>query len=244
MSLFEKILIYQKALFSILIASSAYILYYFISQSNRLKKKFIHHFGEKKTKIYWVLLQRGAGILLYGIIPASAALGAFSKGTFTYGLSLANLTESLCWAAALSAFIIPISFGSAKKSSLQHKYPQIKTHEWNIGLILMSTFSWALYLFAYELLLRGILFFSCLEAFGLWAASAINVIIYALFHLHKEHKEMVGSVLLGLVFCMITYKTKAIWAAFIIHFILAISHEWALIYFNPEIKLKWIRNRK
>jgi membrane protease YdiL (CAAX protease family) len=244
LNFFDKISIYQDAGLSILTASLAYFLYLSIFHSKRIKKNLSKRFGEKKITIYLILLQRCSGFLLYGIIPAFIVIISFSNNVLSYGLSSVNFSKSLSWTLGLSALIIPLEILNARNSSNQKKYPQIRTNEWNRYLLLLSASSWMIYLFAYEFLLRGMLFFSCLESFGFWPALSINVLIYAVFHLHKNKNEVIGSVLIGIVFCIMTFKTGTIWAAFFSHVILALSNEWASIYFNPEMKIKWSRKQK
>jgi len=244
LNLFEKILIRQDFILSIFLVLSSYVLYFLLSQSNRIKKRFARKFGKEKTKIHWILFQRGLGIILYGFIPVTVVLMLYTKKIFSYGLSLANFTESLYWTLGLSVVIIPFSILNARNPSHQKKYPQIQINKWNPGLLLISAFSWIVYLFAYELLLRGILFFSCLDSLGLWPAVIINILIYAFLHLHKNSKEVIGSLFLGIVFCLITYKTGTVWAAFFTHSVLACSSEWASIRMNPEMKIILKGNKK
>lgn len=244
LGLFEKISVSQEAILFIFLSLLSYGFYFFISHSNQIKKRFVEKFGIEKTKTHWILFQRGVGVFLYGLIPAFVILIIFPREISFYGLSLENFLQSIYWTLGISVVIIPFSILNARNPTHQKKYPQIQTNEWNFSLILISASSWMVYLFAYELLLRGMLFFSCLKSFGLWLAVIINISIYAFFHLHKNYKEVIGSVFLGIVFCLITFKTGTIWAAFLVHTILALSSEWASIYFNPEMKIKGAENTK
>jgi membrane protease YdiL (CAAX protease family) len=244
LSLFYKISAFQEALLFIFLSLLSYAFYFFISYSKKIKNKFIKKFGSKKTKIYWILFQRAVGVFLYGLIPVLAVLVFSQKKISFYGLSFLNFPESLYWTLAASAVIIPFSILNARNPSHQKKYPQIQTDEWNLGLVFLSASSWMIYLFVYELLLRGVLFFSCLRSFGLWPAVIINISVYAFFHLHKNFLEIMGSLLLGIVFCLITYQTGTIWTVFFAHAVLALSSEWASIYFNPEMKIKLVGNQK
>jgi len=244
LSLFDKISVSKHAVFFIFLALLVYVLYVFTSQSKQIKNKFIEKLGSQKTKIYWILFQRGVGVFLYGFIPAFVSLMFFQIKISSYGLSFDNFSDSLYWTLGISAFIIPFSILNARNPNHQKKYPQIQAETWSLGLVFLSASSWIAYLFAYELLLRGLLFFSCLRSFGLWTAVIINISIYALFHLHKNFREIIGSVLLGLVFCLITYKTGTIWTAFFAHTVLALSSEWASLFLNPEMKIRRFGNKK
>ena len=241
---FEQISVYQEAVFSIVFSFLSYAFFLLALNSHQIRKRLERKFGKEKSKIYRTLLQRGTGILLYGIIPAFLVSLVFLKNFSAYGLAFKNFTESLLWTLALSLVIIPINFKTAKNPSYHKKYPEIQTAEWDAGLLFISAFSWILYLFAYEWLFRGVLFFSCLRSFGLWPAVLINIFIYTAFHLHKGWKEMVGSVFLGFIFCLLTYKTGTLWTSFFSHVVLALSNEWLSISFNPQMKIKHTRKAK
>jgi membrane protease YdiL (CAAX protease family) len=115
-------------------------------------------------------------------------------------------------------------------------YPQIRKNEWNLKLILISAFSWILYLIAYEFLFRGYLLFVFLKYLNVWAAISLNVAIYALVHVPKGHKEAIGAIPLGLVLGIITLKTGSIWFAFGLHVVLALSNEWLSLRAHPDMK--------
>lgn len=99
----------------------------------------------------------------------------------------------------------------------------------DIGWYLENSILWALYLFAYELLLRGFLFFTSLELFGLTTAIILNCIIYALIHIPKGRSEAIGAIPFGIILCLITLQTGSVWGAFIMHLTLAISMDWQVM---------------
>ncbi len=241
---FKQISVYQEAVFSIVLSLLSYGFFLLALNSRQVRNRLARKFGKEKAKAYRILIQRGTGILLYGIIPAFLVSLFFSKNFSAYGLAFKNFTESLLWTLGLSLLIIPINLKTAKNPSYHKKYPEIQTAEWGADLLFISALSWILYLFAYELLFRGILFFSCLRSFGLWPAVLINIFIYTAFHLHKGWKEMTGSVFFGFALCILTYKTGTLWTSFFCHTVLALSNEWFSIYFNPQMKIKYIKKAK
>jgi membrane protease YdiL (CAAX protease family) len=234
----------QVAILTILFTLSAYLLYFLISRFHPFGKESTPGPTKQKTTIHEALFQRCSGIVLYGIIPAILVLVVFPENPFHYGLSFANLIPSLHWILGLSAAIIPISVLNIWDLSPHPEKPLNRAMEGSPALHFVSAGLWILYLLGYEFLLRGILFFSCLNEFGLWPAVAVNVLMYAVLHLHKDQKEIIGSLFLGFVFCIATFQTKTIWAAYFTHTILALSYEWASHHSNTDVQIKWIQNRK
>lgn len=194
--------------------------------------------AEEKGNVGEVLWSRAAGIVFFGLFPLITAGLIFRFDLSAFGLNLTGLTDSLIWILGISAFSIPFSIISGRNRDLQKEYPAIRVKSWTLGLLVVSAVSWMGYLLAYEFLLRGFLLFSCLAAWGVLPAVVINLIVYALFHIHKGYKEMAGSFFLGCILCLVTIVTKTIWAAWALHVVLALSSEWAFIHFNPEMTFK------
>lgn len=192
----------------------------------------------RKGRISAVLWMRASGFLFFGVLPFFAVIVIFHYRISSLGISLSGIENSLYWGLGLSVIIIPVSFMNAKNPKLQKKYPQMRTKTWTVGLLVISATSWIFYLLAYEFLLRGFLFFSSLEAAGLGVALIINVVVYTVFHIHKGKKEMAGAVIFGCGLCLVTFATKSIWAAWLIHVALALSSEWAFIHHHPLMEIR------
>ena len=105
--------------------------------------------------------------------------------------------------------------------------------------VIVHSIVWGLYLFSYELLLRGFLFFSSLELFGIVYAIIINCTIYSIIHIPKGRSEALGAIPFGIILCLITFQTKSIWGAYILHMSLAISMDWRIVKrINKAVELK------
>ena len=213
--------------------------YYFISSSKLLHARFTAKFGEEKTLVWWVVFQKFSGVFFLGIIPAIISLTILSKTPADFGMKTENALISFYWIAGLAALIIPMNFIFARKPDNIKTYPQIRTKEWNMRLVLVNTLSWMAYLLAYEYLFRGFLLFSFESTLGVWPAIAINTAIYSFVHIPKGIKETLGAIPFGILLCIITLNTGTIWVAFFAHVILSQSGEYIALYFNPEMKFKF-----
>ena len=229
---------YLESVVSISIVAFGFISYFFISNSKKLHTSFIKKFGEERTLILWIVFQRLTGVVFLGLIPAIIVLSVFPLSFADFGISLKNLLPTLYWIFGLSAIIICMNFFFCRKPDNLSMYPQIRTKVWDRKLILLSASTWIAYLLAYEFMFRGFLLFPCERAFGVWPAIAINASIYAFVHIPKGIKEAVGAIPFGILLCIITFQTETIWAALIIHIVLALSNEWIALYYNPEMSVK------
>ena len=130
----------------------------------------------------------------------------------------------------LEAFIIlsilcPLLFFAAKKPAQQKLYPEYKTKEWTIKDSLFSAFCWFIFLSGYEYLFRGLLFYSLIPSFGFWNAVSISTALYVLAHLHKEASETFSCIFMGIIFCIIAWKSGGILIPSILHSLIVIITE-------------------
>lgn len=90
------------------------------------------------------------------------------------------------------------------------------------------------FLFCYELYFRGVLLFTLLEYTPLVWAICINSALYFIIHLFDSKQEIIGTLPFGIILCLISYYTKSIWPAFIMHAMLAGIYESTLIFYKPS----------
>lgn len=216
--------------------SGGFMVYYFMTKSEKLKDRFVQKFGNKKALVRQVVFERLLGVLFFGILPLATIVIFFEKGVSSYGISSGNLLLSLYWVLGLSPLLILMNYFNCKKEDNLAMYPQIRVNEWDTQLLLLSAFSWTAYLLAYEFMFRGYLLFVSVEYLGVWPAIALNIAIYALVHVPKGIKEAVGALPLGVVLGIITIQTGTIWVAFVVHVVLALSNEWFSLRAHPEMK--------
>jgi membrane protease YdiL (CAAX protease family) len=105
-------------------------------------------------------------------------------------------------------------------------YPQLKPNQWTIKLVLLNVFSWSAYLISYEILFRGYLLYSSMEENTFAASMLINLVVYAVAHLHKSEKEFLLSIPFGAILCFLVYITGNVWAAVFGHIVVALSNDY------------------
>jgi len=234
-----------------------YAAYYFIANASLIYNLFEKTFGKENNLVLWIVYQRLTGLLFLGIIPGIIALTLLYKiPESIYNLYIfipfrditffqkdmsdisLNFLHPNYWILGSAALIIPINLVHARKPENIKIYPQIRVKEWNIRLILINTFTLAVYLFAYEFLFRGLLLFYFVAFLSPLAIIAINTYIYAFVHIPKGAKETLSAIPFGILLCVMTLDTGTIWAAFFVHLILALSNDFIAIHANPEMQFK------
>ncbi|MDP3914517.1 MAG: CPBP family intramembrane metalloprotease [Bacteroidota bacterium] len=218
---------------AIAVATVGFLSYYYLSTSG----KVISLLKTETGKPIYVLYQRLSGVVIFGFLPLAVILISGTKKLSDFGVVRPD-SESYFWVMILSLVIVPVSYFNSRTEENLKMYPQIREKEWSIGMLIMSALSWIAYLLAYEFLFRGFLFFAALPVLGLFFAIVLNTIIYALVHLHKGFKEIIGSVPLGILLCYLTYLSGTIWVAVFTHIILALTSEWFSLWAHPNMVVK------
>ena len=202
----------------ILVGLIAYLLYFTFLKSTITELKFTKLFTSTKSSFYWIQLTRIVAFACMALIPiAYIHLMEIEFWTVIYTWTFTDTKYTLI----LALILIPLGAFNAKGKSHLAQYPQVRMTQWNAFEYLSNIASWGLYLLGYEFLFRGILFLGLIPFTGLYPAVVINTALYALAHLHKGKKETLGSIPLGIVFCLITVQTNTIWTAFAVHWIMA-----------------------
>lgn len=228
------------AVWALACVTFGFIAYWFISQSPFLEKIFQKKYKPREKAIYWVVFQRIVGAIFLGILPMIAMSFGAKFFPNQYGDVLPTNNSTWCWIAGLSALILPINYLNAKKPDNLAMYPQIRTKEWTTATFIWEYSTWIAYLYAYELLFRGILLFAIFQATQMaWLAISVNVAIYAIAHIPKGQKEAIGAIPLGVILSYLTLAEGNIWIAVVVHIVLAISNSFFSFLAQPEYK--WVK---
>ncbi|MFA5006037.1 MAG: type II CAAX endopeptidase family protein [Candidatus Izemoplasmatales bacterium] len=202
-----------------------YLLYYFASDF-RIMKKWRSRFGERDGELERsVYLRRTMGFVLLGLVPALLVAVAFDRPLVDYGLSVPEGPYAWLWFLAPSVLLIAGSFARPAGKIDVSYYPEVRKPDWTRSRHVKNGFFWVLYLVGYEFGLRGMVFFSSLEAFGLWPAVVLNSVIYSLIHIFKGPGEAFGAFFLGVLFCLVAYFTGSLWIPLFIHAAMAIIND-------------------
>ncbi|HWC55239.1 MAG TPA: CPBP family intramembrane glutamic endopeptidase [Chitinophagaceae bacterium] len=86
-----------------------------------------------------------------------------------------------------------------------------------------------LYLFAYEIFLRGYLLKDSVSYLGITYAVVLNVVLYTLLHAPAGKKEMIACIPFGVLLCMVCIWLNAVWPAMLLHVALSMTYEINLV---------------
>lgn len=232
-------------LFTISLAVLSYCVYTYLLNSSWIKKKMLARFTKDDSVIQYHIISKYAALLLLGIMPISLFLACFpgySLKSFGITYNRNTVLHSLGYILALSVFIILLIRRTAAGRHIYAKYPQLSVVIWDIKLAFRYCVSWIVYLLGYEILFRGLLLFPLANSLDVWIAIAINTLLCMLIQQPRGKTAAILEIFLSPVLCIITLATGTIWAAWIIHCVLAITRSMTALINHPEYYI--VRNRK
>jgi len=223
---------YLTAVATILSVLLLFLLYYLIRKHNIISGLILNP-GRNRIVVY--ISEKLIGFLLFGIIPFS--LFIILSGLLSSESVMTLGTSAHYWyiLPPLLLVVSVLTFSSSRKKAMQGRYPQLSIRVWSVKYLLISSSAWIIYILGYEFLFRGILWVSCFTAFGFWPALIINAVLYAIVHLDQGATMSLGSIPVGIVFCLLTFLTGSFFPAFLIHSYMAVSTELFSIYNNPDL---------
>lgn len=234
-----------KTFLPIILALVFFVTYWFVAQSTSIKSKFYAKNDADTASVKHIFFTKYFGFLSMGVAPTVLCLIFIKDVSLAdYGLTFIPSTTffTIVWTVGLCVLVVPLAAFSAKKPKNLVNYPQIRAKKWDNSIYFKNLLGWALYLFGYEFLFRGVLLIPLVDTLGVWPAIAINIALYSATHIPKGLDETIGAIPLGLVLCLLTLASGTIWIAFIVHVAMAWTNSLTALKHHPEIH--YVRNGK
>ena len=216
----------------IFIGIIGYLIYFCFLKNKQVQKGFRNYFSDAKSSFYWIQITRVIAFVCMAILPL---LYIYLLDVYFWEIDFIWTYADTKYILILATILIPLGTLNAKGKEHLTIYPQVRMRNWNPIEYTFNILSWGLYLLGYEFLFRGILFLGLIPFFGIYPAIIVNTVLYALAHLYKGKKETLGSILLGIVLCVITAYTQTIWTAFAVHWIMATNNFVCSQYYSSKL---------
>jgi len=157
--------------------------------------------------------------LLIFIIPFLIVKLVFNEPLKNYGLTLGDFKTGMTLVVVTALFlIIPIAYFGSFMPDVQKEYPMAKILLQRHDLIFYYETAYILfYYIAWEFFFRGFLLFGLKERFGAFNAILIQTISSTLVHIGKPEGEILGAIVIGIIFGIIALRTKSVWYVFLLH---------------------------
>jgi len=162
--------------------------------------------------------------IFMGILPWLVIRFVFKENLKDYGLQWGD------WRLGLSAVLIflilmtvLLLYPSSKNAEMQAIYPFDKGAADSLVAFARLEITRGLFFYsAWEFFFRGFLLFSLRKSFGDWLAICIQVIPSCLWHIGMPTGEIFGSIFGGVLFGVLVIRTRSIFWAFLLHFLVGV----------------------
>jgi membrane protease YdiL (CAAX protease family) len=186
--------------------------------------------------VFWLGAYRLLGaFLLFGVLPIAIVKFVLRERLADYGLRLGIRFRTVRSFLIASPFIVLIAILTGHNAAFFDVYPLnevIRPQNVKIGYSIFAVHSilYLGYYFGWEFLFRGFLQHGLSERCGIQTAILIQTLASTMLHYGHPESEIFSSVLAGLGWGILAYRTKSILSGFAQHALLGIVLDATLIY--------------
>lgn len=189
----------------------------------RLSAFFLTRMNAEKTELTFA--DKVLGGIIYGFIPFLLLVSFPGKNPESLGITTGKMSDLRITVVLSAILLLIISYRLSANKKLRDQ--MLKTEKENLtiksGLLIAS--GWIIYIFGYELMFRGILWFTFYNELGFVPALLVNLGLYALAHYNMNKTTILGSIPVGILFCSLSYFTGSFLFSFILHSIMSSGFE-------------------
>ena len=179
---------------------------------------------------YWQFL---VFFVLMFVMPVIYIKFVMKRPLSDFGFGKGDLKYGAKWLLIIPFVVAPLIYISSKMPDVRMEYPLAKIFlNDRQGLWFYELMYVVFYYVAWEFYFRGFLLFGLKERFGAVNAILIQTISSCLIHIGKPEGEIIGSIVVGILFGMIALRSRSIWYIFIIHAAIGVLTDIFIIYFN------------
>ncbi|MCP5103389.1 MAG: CPBP family intramembrane metalloprotease [bacterium] len=194
-------------------------LYYYHGYASHFPEYFPALKEHPLVEFFGVLWQFGIFFVLLFLVPLFIIKFRLKKPLKHFGFSLGDKKFGFRLVLVTLPFIVaPLIYLGSRMPDLQAEYPLAKLLLQRHDLVPAYELAYVLlYYFAWEFFFRGFLLFGLRERYGDMAAILIQTGSSCLIHLGKPESEIIGSIVVGIIFGVIALRTRSFWYVFFIH---------------------------
>jgi len=171
-----------------------------------------------------------SGIVLFGILPLLIIKFVFGEKFSSYGLQVGDWKFGLLAVVVMAPVMIGLTYPSAKDPQFLAEYPLFKGAGVSAGAFLQYAFLYLTYYLGYEIFMRGFIQFGLREKFGDWHAILIQTAISCLFHIGKPDGEIYSSILGGLIWGIVVFRSRSLLYVLLVHWLLGVSLDYFICF--------------
>jgi len=170
------------------------------------------------------------GFLLFGIVSVLIIKLVFKEKLSAYGVQIGDWKFGLLAVAIMAPIMVALTYPSSNDPKFLAEYPIFKGAGASANVFALHTFLYLFYYLGYEMFMRGFLQFGLREKFGDWYAILIQTAVSCLFHIGKPDAEIYSSILGGLLWGVVAFRSRSLLYVLIIHWLLGVSLDYFICF--------------
>lgn len=182
-------------------------------------------FDAKVAAGIWFLI---ACVLFLGIVPLLVVKFVLRESLADYGIQWGNLTFATICCVLVAPLVIVIGYGSAQSPEFQAMYPinpVAKTSAAALAWHLVGQLFWYA---AWEFHFRGFLQHGVAKSNGITTGIWVQTLASTLAHFGKPGAEVFASIIAGVLWGALAWRTRSLLAGYIQHWLLGASLDFFL----------------
>jgi membrane protease YdiL (CAAX protease family) len=149
-------------------------------------------------------------LIYYALLPVLVIVLFLRKNVMDFGFKLGDVRRWAAYVGITCLIGAPILFATSRMASFQGYYDKLQFSF--ISYVLTSCVG----LFASEFLFRGFLIFGLKDRFK-EGSILVQMVPFVIVHFGKPELETISTILTGIYFGFIVYRTNSFWPALLIH---------------------------
>jgi membrane protease YdiL (CAAX protease family) len=182
--------------------------------------------GELSSALYTFF----SSLILLGLLPALTIKFVFHESLSHYGVRLGD------WQFGVKAFLIltpvmmALTYPSSRMESFIAEYPLYKGAGASLPIFIVYSLLYLVYYLGWEFFFRGYMQFGLKGRLGDANAILVQTLASCLLHIGKPDAEIYASILGGIVWGMVVFRTRSLLPVLLLHWLLGISLDAFVIY--------------
>lgn len=160
--------------------------------------------------------------ILLLIIPLILIKFVFKEKFNAYGLEIGDAKFGFQFTAIAVLLLIPFLYIGTLMPEMQSTYPEARSVIGSLKPFLLVECFYMLYYIGWEFFFRGYILFGLRKHFGDIAAILIQTIPSCIMHIGRPEPEILGSILIGILFGYLAIRTKSVLYPFLIHLFIGV----------------------
>ena len=171
-----------------------------------------------------------SAFVLFGVLPWLIVRFVFKERMSSYGLQAGDWRFGLKAFLVLAPIFILASYTSINNPDFLAEYPLFKGAGASPSTFLGHAVAYLFFYIGWETYFRGFMQFGLRNAFGDWNSILVQTALSCIIHIGKPAGEIYSSIIGALVWGILAFRTRSIFAGLLIHWILGVSLDFFICY--------------